>query len=104
VLNDTIILRQISELGRTRCDLALPSDARRWQIRRAVDHFDPVHVVFYGASAFSRNPEEVLEFWRAKYPEISFYSLGAHGAIRIEFHSGGLIIVPTLPDFLTGDA
>ncbi len=103
-LDDTLLLGKIAECCGTKGSLALPGQARRSQLRRAIDYLNPAQVVFFGAPAFLRNPEDALDFWRVRYPETTFYSTGVHGAIQVRFESGGLIFLPTLPDFLSRDA
>jgi competence protein ComEC len=76
--------------------LVVPAEAETAWLREAILAVAPRTVVLYGRPGRRRGPAEELAFWRLRYPEIEFLSSAVHGGIRLEWHSFGLSVWPTI--------
>lgn len=97
---DLSVAQFISRLKRTASELTLivPGHALPAWIREVVDSTQPNHVAFYGKSWNHMAPDETLDLWRLRYPDIDFYSSDAHGGLTISLTSDSLPIRPTVAE------
>ena len=91
-----------SKLKRNASELTLivPAQARPEWIREVVDSTQPNQVAFYGKSWNNRAPDETLDLWRLRYPDIDFYSSDVHGGLTISLTNDSLPIRPTVAEQL----
>lgn len=92
------LLARRLQIESERATLVLPAQARPGWIREVIDGLEPSRVVLYGKSWRGRVPDESLEFWRIRYPDVEFCSSEVHGGVTIDLLSGATPILRTLTE------
>lgn len=76
----------------------LPARTPDRLIRTLLDSHRPQRVAFCGRSSYWRDPDQYLELWRMRYPDIAFYSTSVNGCLEVLLGSEGSIICPTVTE------
>ncbi len=78
--------------------IVLPARIPDRLVRRILDRHAPRRVAFFGHAGVWRDPDQVLELWRMRYPVIEFYSTAVHGCMQIRLGRAGAPILPTMAE------
>ncbi|MBI3873118.1 MAG: ComEC family competence protein [candidate division Zixibacteria bacterium] len=92
-----LLERMAADLGAGHTVVA-PIDASTAQLRVVIDRLHPTRFIFHGNPHRRQKADQWLDFWRLRYPNVSFYSTPVHGGIILDFHPDGIRACPTLAD------
>lgn len=105
--SDTIVLVRdypksldnVTCLQSLRGDLAvLPARGANHRIRNTIESLKPTTIIFYGPNAWAYQPEQWLERWEARFPNVEFWSTMIHGGVILRCGAGGVTICPTIAE------
>jgi len=66
----------------------LPAHGSHERIQEAIGQLNPRMVIFYGSNRWSYEPDQWLERWRARFPEVDFWATMLHGGLTVRAGSG----------------